>query len=468
MQLTDNFKSQLTLATTALLGAAGTAQAAGNGDWLVESATLVYHEWGGRITAVEPVLNLSTDLPDDSTVSVHLVFDTLTGSSPNGAAIANVDQTFTGASGANGGERAQTQTRASGVTTHSDDDDDDDEHGGGPYVVSAGDVPLDPNFSDNRFVASLGWEQPFENNMTLNTGATVSIESDFVSLSGNAAVAKDIFNKNTTLSAGLNYEFDVLGSEHSALPEAFSVYSAGNSQSGHDIKQVVDGILGITQVMNRRWLLQMNYSISSGSGYQNDPYKIITVANEGNLINSSLASGGYLYVFEKRPSERLKQSLYLQSNLALMSDDVLSLSYRHMTDDWGIRSHTGDVSYHFQPTEHFYLQPHYRYYRQTAADFYQPFLNSGDEVSVTSNSVDVALDYASSDARLAAFSADSYGITVGFPFGKDVEILVSAEHYQQHDLNERKAVADGSQLAGMDQFTALSASWVQFGFSYRW
>ncbi|MEJ2066182.1 MAG: DUF3570 domain-containing protein [Reinekea sp.] len=160
MQLTDNFKSQLTLATTALLGAAGTAQAAGNGDWLVESATLVYHEWGGRITAVEPVLNLSTDLPDDSTVSVHLVFDTLTGSSPNGAAIANVDQTFTGASGANGGERAQTQTRASGVTTHSDDDDDDDEHGGGPYEPTLTTTETwSHNTSVLRIIAPLRWRR---------------------------------------------------------------------------------------------------------------------------------------------------------------------------------------------------------------------------------------------------------------------------------------------------------------------
>ena len=38
-------------------------------------------------------------------------------------------------------------------------------------------------------------------------------------------------------------------------------------------------MLGLTEVMTRRWLMQLNYSYDAQSGYQNDPYRIISVVD---------------------------------------------------------------------------------------------------------------------------------------------------------------------------------------------
>ena len=51
---------------------------------------------------------------------------------------------------------------------------------------------------------------------------------------------------------------------------------------------------------------------------------------------------------------------------------------------------------------------------------------------------------------------------------QDEEISVRVEYYQQQDDNSRKAVATGSDLDGMSQFTELEASWIQVGYSFRW
>ena len=456
MQLKDKKIGQrLALATTALLGAQATTQVqAADGDWKIDSALLVYSESDDRVQAVEPVLSLTREFEDESAFNLRIVYDSLTGSSPNGAAIANVPQTFTSASAASRMEDA-------------DEEEQERYEGRGDYTVNAGDTPLDPSFEDSRTVLSAGWTQPWGDDYKVSVGGTYSTEGDFTSMSVNGAIARDLNNNNTTLSVGLNLEFDTIN-PNGGIPQALGSLSEHNTSGSDDTKQVVDMMVGVTQVLNRRWITQFNLGLSQSSGYQNDPYKILTVVDNGNLVTDPNDSERYLYVFENRPEDRQKISLYWQNKVAIGSTDAIDVGYRYMTDDWGINSHTMDLTYHWQPLDHFYLEPHYRYYTQTAADFYEPFLNAGSEVAVTGSSVTALVNEASSDPRLAAFSANTYGIKAGFPLRQDEEISVRVEYYQQQDDNSRKAVAAGSDLDGMSQFTELEASWIQVGYSFRW
>ncbi|MDK2778237.1 MAG: DUF3570 domain-containing protein [Pseudomonadota bacterium] len=454
MQLKDKqLGKRLALATTALLGAHGQAQAA-DGDWLVSSALLYYSESDDRVEAVEPVLNLRREYEDGSALNLRVVYDSLTGSSPNGAAIANVPQTFTSASAADRLADASAEELA--------------EYGSrGSYTVAAGELPLDPSFEDSRGVLSAGWTQPLSNNYTLNVGGSYSSEGDFTSMSANAAIAKDLNNKNTTLSLGVNLEFDSI-EPNGGIPVALSTYADHTTAGSDDTKQVVDMMFGVTQVLNRRWITQLNLGFSQSSGYQSDPYKILTVVDNGNLITDPNNPDSYLYLYENRPEDRQKLSLYWQNKVAIGSEDAVDIGYRYMTDDWGVNSHTLDLTYHWQPLEHFYLEPHLRYYTQTAADFYEPFLNAGDEVDISGSTVTALVAEASSDPRLAAFSANTYGLKAGFPLAQDEEISIRLEYYQQQDDNSTKAVAAGSNLDGMPQFTELEASWIQVGYTFRW
>ena len=64
-------------------------------------------------------------------------------------------------------------------------------------------------------------------------------------------------------------------------------------------------------------------------------------------------------------------------------------------DNWGIKSHTLDLNYHWQFDDQGFFEPHFRFYHQTQADFYTAGLISGDALPL----------YASADQRLAAFNA---------------------------------------------------------------
>ena len=51
------------------------------------------------------------------------------------------------------------------------------------------------------------------------------------------------------------------------------------SSGGSDSKDVLDLLLGVTQVLWRVDILRVNYSYSDSSGYLTDPYKILSVVD---------------------------------------------------------------------------------------------------------------------------------------------------------------------------------------------
>ncbi len=449
----------LALATSALLN----QTAAAAEDWQVDTGLLIYSESDSRVSATEPVISVTRNFADESSVSARLTLDSLSGASPNGAAVAGIPQTFTSASGIARLQKAE------------DDDDDDEieEYGDRAYYVTqAGDTPYDENFEDNRTTLSLSWLRPLENGFKLNLGGAYSTEGDFTSYSINSALSKDLAQNNTTLSLGVNLEFDEVAPD-SGIPRPLTSIIAADTASNTDTKQVTDLVFGITQVMTRRWVTQLNLSLSQSSGHHDDPYKFLTVADQGNLIEDPNDNGldgvtTYLYLYEHRPEDRQKISLYLQNKVAVFSNDAVDISYRYMTDDWGIDSNTFDLTYHLDVAGQFYLEPHFRYYEQTAADFYTPFLELGTDVSMSGTEINALVDYASADPRLGAFSATTYGMKVGVPLFRSHELSLSYEAYQQQDKNSYRETAAGSDLDGQDQFAELSANWIQVGYSFRW
>lgn len=407
--------------------------------WQIDTAALLYKENDGRVQAIEPVINMKKDYGDERVLNLKLVLDSLTGASPNGAAPAGKAQTFTGPSG--------------GAEAGEDD--------GGGYKTQAGELPLNDEFKDTRTAISAGWQQPIGNDMRINVGGNLSKEYDFFSMGLNGAIAKDINNKNTTLSAGLNLEFDSI-SPVGGAPEPLTTMTA-QQKNGDDSRSQYDLLLGVTQILGRHSLLQLNYGLSSSSGYHTDPYKMLTVVDSsGNLIPSA-TPGQYQYLFEKRPDTRLRHSLYAEWKY-IFTEDVVDLSYRFTTDDWGIQSNTLDAKYHWVAGEKFYVEPHLRWYSQSEADFYKPYLTEG--VDVSAGTLDPLLNAASADSRLGAFDAITYGVKFGYALGRDSEVSFRVEQYTQ-TANNVNAPATGD-LAGQDLVPDLKAMWVQFGYSFRW
>ena len=90
------------------------------------------------------------------------------------------------------------------------------------------------------------------------------------------------------------------------------------SKAGSGSKDVLDVLLGATQVIGRSTVVRVNYSYSRASGYLNDPYKFLSVVNPttGDTIARTPAPGRAgpdgVFLFESRPDSRTKQSLYAE------------------------------------------------------------------------------------------------------------------------------------------------------------
>ncbi|MES2917135.1 MAG: DUF3570 domain-containing protein [Pseudomonadota bacterium] len=423
-------------ASAALVGATAPLAHAGDGAWQVDTAALYYAEADGRVQAAEPVVNLKKDYGDERILSFKGVVDSLTGASPNGAAPANVQQTFTGPSG------------------------------NGTYSANAGELPLDDEFKDTRVALSGSWQQPVGEHTRATVGGNLSSEFDFRSIGLNGALARDLNDKNTTLSAGLALELDSIAPVGSA-PKPLTAMD-DQLKDGDETRTQVDLLLGVTQIINRHSLFQLNYGLSASSGYHSDPYKMVTVLDASDNLISTGVANEYKYLFEARPDSRMRHSLYAQYKY-IFTEDVLDLSYRFTTDDWGIQSNTLDFRYRWNATSSFYVEPHLRYYVQNEADFWKAYLKDGVDVSVGAG-VDPVITplvtEASADPRLGAFTATTVGAKFGWILGRDSEFSVRVEQYDQA-ADVPAAPATGS-LAGQELMPDTSALMVTLGYSFRW
>eukprot|EP00494_Astrolonche_serrata_P013461 UN13581 len=68
-----------------------------------------------------------------------------------------------------------------------------------------------------------------------------------------------------------------------------------------------------------------------------------------------------------------------------------------------------------------YLEPHWRLYRQSEADFYRHSLPD----------TEVTPDHLSADLRLAVFQANTLGVKYGVPLSNGSELSFRVEIYRQ-------------------------------------
>ena len=229
-------------------------------------------------------------------------------------------------------------------------------------------------------------------------------------------------------------------------------HALAEKQTGGKTKNGAGVLLGVTQVMTRNWLTEFNVSIDRFHGYLNDPYKFASV------INGAGGTTGYEY--EDRPQQRTRKSGYWENRVAWGSQVSTALSLRYMSDDWGVRSDTAQLHLRWTwANRDRYIEPTLRWYRQTAANFYMPFILETQKPST---------GFESSDSRLGAFHALTYGVKYaqklpGLGSRQESELSIRAEYYQQ-TFDGHLPVPAG--LQGLDLYPGLKAVLVQIGWRF--
>ena len=422
----------LAMAACALLGHLPTAAAAEESSpWTVDTALLLYKEGDSRVQDSSAIVSATRDFGDERRLGLNFTADTLTGASPSGAIALGRPQTFTSPSGK------------------------------ATYSTPAESIPLDDTFKDTRFAANASWTQPLARLYTVSGGLGVSSEYDYRHLGANLSLARDFNKRNTTLSGGVAYssdQIDPVGGAPVPLAQMLDVGVMTN-KAGSGSKDVLDLLVGATQVIGRSTVMRVNYSYSRASGYLNDPYKFLSVVDpiSGDTIARTPAAGHTgpdgVFLFESRPDSRTKQSAYAEWKHAF-GGPVLELSYRYMTDDWNIDSHTLEGRLRWPLGSSSYLEPHLRYYTQTAASFYRSSLPLGQALPT----------YASADYRLGEFDGITLGMKYGYVTTSGGEWTGRLEYYQQNGRIPATMLI-GNQ-SSREQYPGLKAVILQLGYRF--
>ncbi len=403
-------RTALSLATCSLLGMSSAVRAADNG-WEIDSALLLYSETD-RVQVAEPVVSAVKELHDAEFLRLRFVIDSLTGPSPSGAIPTATAQTFTSPSGA------------------------------AVYAIKPYVVPLDPTFHDTRAALNIEWEKPMNYTLKRLLSTNISREFDYTSMGVGAMYSKDIHQRNTTLAGGLSLGLDLV-SPVGGIPVGMTsvpltTATKKTRDAADDTKTLAELLLGFTQVIDRKTLMQFNYTLGSNTGYLTDPYKILSVVDASNVLLTS----NDRYRFEKRPDARVSHALYWKA-VHQFGSDVSNASYRFFWDDCGINSHTLDLRYRLEFAAKNFLQPRLRYYRQSKADFYHYKL------------VDSAMPtLASADYRLADMSSITFGLLYGLDLGAGHDFTLRAERIKQS-------------AQGSDPFPDVQAILIQVSYSFR-
>lgn len=421
--------ASLAAAACTLLGTAPT-QAADLADksWVVDTALLYYGEDQGRVQDASLRATVTHALNEDRKFDIGLTVDALTGASPSGAVKTDSVQTFTRPSG-NGG-----------------------------YQIAAGGQPLDDTFRDTRIAMTGSYTTAIGAASRLQMGLDASSEYDYLHMGANLRFEHDFNQKNTTVFAGAAFGSDSIEPE-GGLPLAFSAMRpAGvtpNRNGSKETKTVLDALVGVSQIINRRSLVDVVLSFSSVSGYMTDPFKVLSVVDP--LTGRPVASpdpGMRLYRYELRPDSRTRSSLFTEYRYAFDRDSI-AVNYRFMNDDWGITSHTVEANYHWNLRRGSTLEPQLRYYTQTAADFYKTVLVSNQPLP----------SFASADYRLAKMTSWTVGAKYTWLGNSGREYSVRAAYYNQS--GEASAGSKIGVLNGFNELVpSLSAVVVQFGMKF--
>jgi len=321
------------------------------------------------------------------------------------------------------------------------------------------------------FSLSYDWDEA-----AVNAGGGISVENDYESRFVNLGGRMDFNQKQTTVNLGVSYTnsdtfatldpdslqfistagydeqfFDEIdGSYRGYRPIADAPAQIESSYSSDGIRNraVLRGKrqdwstqLGLTQVLTPNSLLELGFGYTRSTGYLANPYKLVYflggTLNLGDDPNQPLAySTGGGARLEKRPEERNQFNWNLGYNQYLpFFDAALHFDYRLSHDDWGINTHTFEADWVQPLGSGWSVTPRVRYYSQSAADFYTPFVTTlvvidpATGVEVDSPYTRKAPKFYSSDQRLSGFGALSSGVTIAKQFARGVTLETGFEYY---------------------------------------
>jgi hypothetical protein len=329
-----------------------------------------------------------------------------------------------------------------------DDDDDEGNYSanaisfGSPWVESSG-----ASKSDVWVNGDIGYSHSSDDRNSV-AGANISFakEYDYTSIGLGGSFAKLFNEKNTEISAKANVYID---SWQPIYPVELKTYIERNqnlnagffnginiyNQNGIAIDKngatvwsplkssLIDTksrntysiSLGFSQILSKRAQFSVFLDLVQQNGWLANPMQRVYFSDRANyyignptsIPNYTSSSNKDVFQLaddiERMPQSRFKVPVGLRFNYYINELVTVRTYYRYYYDDWGVTSHTASIELPVKISDKFTLYPTYRYYIQTAADYFAPYeqLFSTDE-------------FYTSDYDLSKFNANQFGFGISY------------------------------------------------------
>ncbi|MBQ4822602.1 DUF3570 domain-containing protein [Aquimarina sp. MMG016] len=267
-----------------------------------------------------------------------------------------------------------------------------------------GDVPADP------FVASSGASKKDvlvsfattyshssdDRNDIWSANVSVASEYDYFSIGFGGSYTKLFNEKNTELSLKANVFLDtwnaIYPSELRDQPDFISFDD--ESRNSYSLG------LGFSQILSKKLQGSLVLDVIQQEGLLSTPFQRVQFADVADVVVQNFIIGDDI---ERLPDSRFKIAAGGRLHYYINEFFTIRTFYRYYTDDWGINSHTASIEVPIKITDKFTLYPSYRFYNQTAADYFAPF---NQHLSTS--------EFYTSDYDLSDFDANQYGFGVSY------------------------------------------------------
>ena len=193
------------------------------------------------------------------------------------------------------------------------------------------------------------------------------------------------------IKSGLFFKYNVTGNANYA--PSFTEIN-GKSRNSYSVG------FNFSQILSKRMQGSLAVDLVQQDGLLSTPFQRVYFSDVADsfIENFQLADD-----IERMPDTRFKVALGGRLNYYLNETFVLRSYYRYYFDDWGISSHTAGLEVPIKITDKFTVYPSYRYYSQTAADYFAPY-----EQHLSTD------EFYTSDYDLSNFTANQYGFGVTY------------------------------------------------------
>jgi len=209
-----------------------------------------------------------------------------------------------------------------------------------------------------------------------------SDENDYTANTASFDISQDMFGDLTTLSVGFSRGWD-------------EVRKRGDKEFSEPVDRRSYRV-GLSQIVTPRLMMGLAYETITDEGFLNNPYRSVRYLDPDS-------PAGFAYQPEVYPRTRTSNAASLNARYFLPYRAALHGEYRWFTDTWGIDASTVRLGYTHPLGERWVIEGGYRWYDQSAADFYsdlfprqdfQNFLARDKELSTfTSHMLSVGATY---------------------------------------------------------------------------